>query len=324
VIPILVVNWRLNDRWSWSIRCPQVRPVRRTRTQLSLRQRLGSRFGRRLPQPAVPSERKWSYPGRRGRGTGCAGLPPPVRRLLDQASFFLYAGAIVGVNCASKIPAATRCVRSPSIPRPCSVRRSGCGSNGSASMTHPERLAGNNIILLVCLLALILFYPLFRRTIRWSATCCSPGSFFSGIYSLEFSARSRMVLLPLASLTAATRGSIITSRPTGCPDRFRHFLGHAGGHRGADDPPHRAQPVVTPTIILSSSTVRASGRARRDLVQHRERHPQVLPWRGSAASCFRQRHAGLQRLPVFVVHYLTTVGYGDVMTVSHLTGRWRS
>lgn len=30
-------------------------------------------------------------------------------------------------------------------------------------MTRPERLTGNNIVLLVCLLALILFYPLFQK-----------------------------------------------------------------------------------------------------------------------------------------------------------------
>ena len=68
-------------------------------------------------------------------------------------------------------------------------------------MTHPERLAGNNIILLVCLLALILFYPLFEKYNSLVRDLLLTGIFFSVIYSLEFSARSRMVLLPLASLT---------------------------------------------------------------------------------------------------------------------------
>jgi hypothetical protein len=71
-------------------------------------------------------------------------------------------------------------------------------------MTRPERLTGNNIILLVCLLALILFYPLFPKDNSLVRDLLLTGIFFSGIYSLEFSARSRMVLLPLASLTAAT------------------------------------------------------------------------------------------------------------------------
>ena len=65
-------------------------------------------------------------------------------------------------------------------------------------MIKLERLARNNIILLVCLLTLILFYPLFESDKSLIRDLLLTGVFFSGVCSLEFSARSRMVLVPLA------------------------------------------------------------------------------------------------------------------------------
>lgn len=71
-------------------------------------------------------------------------------------------------------------------------------------MTAANRLARNNVILLVCLLALILFYQMFEKEHAVIRDILLTGVIFSGIYSLEFSERSRKILLPLAYLTAIT------------------------------------------------------------------------------------------------------------------------
>ena len=71
-------------------------------------------------------------------------------------------------------------------------------------MSKHHNLTRNNIILLICLLALILGYPLFEKNNSVIRDLLLTGVFFSGLYSVEFSARSKMVLLPLAILTAVT------------------------------------------------------------------------------------------------------------------------
>ncbi len=71
-------------------------------------------------------------------------------------------------------------------------------------MIKPEHLARNNVILLVCVLILILFYPLFRTDRLLVRDLLLSAVFFAGIFSLEFSARSRMFLLPLAIMTVVT------------------------------------------------------------------------------------------------------------------------
>ena len=71
-------------------------------------------------------------------------------------------------------------------------------------MNSPNRLARNNILLLICILAIILFYPQFENESSLVRDLLLTGVFFSGIYSLDFSPRSKMVLLPLATLTAIT------------------------------------------------------------------------------------------------------------------------
>ncbi|MBP6534128.1 MAG: two pore domain potassium channel family protein [Arenimonas sp.] len=71
-------------------------------------------------------------------------------------------------------------------------------------MTTPERLARNNIILLICLLALVLLYPLFEVENSMVRDLLITAILFSGVYSLEFSAHSRKLLLPLAWLTVIT------------------------------------------------------------------------------------------------------------------------
>jgi voltage-gated potassium channel len=71
-------------------------------------------------------------------------------------------------------------------------------------MTTPERLARNNIILLVSLLALVLLFPLFGYENSLVRDLLITAILFSGVYSLEFSAHSRKLLLPLAWLTVIT------------------------------------------------------------------------------------------------------------------------
>ena len=69
---------------------------------------------------------------------------------------------------------------------------------------NPAHLARNNIILLLCLFGLILFYPLWQEGQSLLRDSLFSAVFFAGIYSQEFSPRSRMILLPLATLTVAT------------------------------------------------------------------------------------------------------------------------
>jgi hypothetical protein len=71
-------------------------------------------------------------------------------------------------------------------------------------MIKSEHLARNNVILLVCLLILILFYPLFQADKSLVRDLLLSAIFFAGIFSLEFPARPRMLLLSLATLTAGT------------------------------------------------------------------------------------------------------------------------
>ncbi|HRZ39311.1 MAG TPA: ion channel [Candidatus Paceibacterota bacterium] len=189
-------------------------------------------------------------------------------------------------------------------------------------MTHPERLAGNNIILLVCLLALILCYPLFQKDNSLVRDLLLTGIFFSGIYSLEFSARSRMVLLPLASLTAATTwihhyietdwmslidfGTSSVTLAVIVVLMIRHIA--------------RSR-VVTPTIILSSvngyvllgvlgATLFSIANGAHRFFHGAESAGILLPDKGTP-------DYSDDLYLSFIT--LTTVGYGDVVTVSHLT-----
>lgn len=71
-------------------------------------------------------------------------------------------------------------------------------------MIYSDRLTRNNIILLACLLGLILFYPLFQKDNSIVRDLLLTGVFFSGLYSVEFSKHSRNILLPLVILTVAS------------------------------------------------------------------------------------------------------------------------
>jgi uncharacterized membrane protein len=67
-----------------------------------------------------------------------------------------------------------------------------------------KALKRNNIILLTCLLALMLIFPLAKTDAPLAKDLLLNAIFFSGIFSLDFSPRSLKILLPLGVLTAAT------------------------------------------------------------------------------------------------------------------------
>jgi hypothetical protein len=67
-----------------------------------------------------------------------------------------------------------------------------------------KNLTRNNLILLVCLLMLIILFPLFEARDSLIKNLLLTAIFFSGIFSLDFSISSLKILLPLGMATAAT------------------------------------------------------------------------------------------------------------------------
>lgn len=186
----------------------------------------------------------------------------------------------------------------------------------------PAHLARNNIILLVSLLILILFYPIFQTGRSLVRDLLLSAIFFSGIFSLEFSARSRKFLLPLVILTAATTwihhfvgnhlmylidfGTSLVTLAAFVVLMVRHIA--------------RSR-IVTPTIILSSvNGYLLLGVLGAVLLSLADAIHIYLNGAGSAGIVIPG-----QGTPEFSDYLymafitLTTVGYGDVTAVSHLT-----
>jgi hypothetical protein len=184
-----------------------------------------------------------------------------------------------------------------------------------------KNLPRNNIILLVCLLALIILFPLFKARDSLVRDLLLTAIFFSGIFSLDFSTQSLKILLPLGTATAATTwvSHFVENDVVYLVDSTTTFLFLAAivvlmiGHiaRSRD---------VTPTIILSSingylllGVLSAVLLAISDVV-HRHVHAS-----GSPAILFPG-----ESVPQFNDYLyfgfvtLTTLGYGDVTPVSHL------
>ncbi len=67
-----------------------------------------------------------------------------------------------------------------------------------------KNLPRNNIVLLVCLLALIILFPLFKDKDSLVRDLLLTAIFFSGIFSLDFSPKSLKILLPLGAATGAS------------------------------------------------------------------------------------------------------------------------
>jgi len=186
----------------------------------------------------------------------------------------------------------------------------------------PQHLARNNVILLVSLLILILFYPLFQADRLLVRDLLLSAVFFSGIFSLEFSAQSRMLLLSLATLTTGTTwihhfndNDLLSLIDFGTSSvtlalivvlMIRHIA--------------RSR-VVTPTIILSSvngyvllgvlgATLFSIANGAHRFFNGAESVGILLPDKGTP------EYSDYLYLSFIT---LTTVGYGDVVTVSHLT-----
>lgn len=66
-----------------------------------------------------------------------------------------------------------------------------------------KNLLRNNIILLVCLVTLIILAPLFGEKNAFAGNLLLTVIFFSGIFALDFSDQSLKILVPLGGVTAA-------------------------------------------------------------------------------------------------------------------------
>lgn len=189
-------------------------------------------------------------------------------------------------------------------------------------MIKTEHLARNNVILLICLLILILFYPLFRAEKSLVRDLLLSAVFFAGIFSLEFSARSRKLLLALATLTAGTTwihhfiennllylidfGTSSVTLAVIVVLMIRHIA--------------RSR-VVTPTIILSSvNGYLLLGVLGAVLLSIANGIHVFLNGTGSAGILLPdQGSPEFSDFLYLAFITLTTVGYGDVTAVSHLT-----
>jgi voltage-gated potassium channel len=186
----------------------------------------------------------------------------------------------------------------------------------------PQHLARNNVILLVSLLILILFYPLFQADRLLVRDLLLSAVFFSGIFSLEFSAQSRMLLLSLATLTTGTTWihhfndndllSLIdfaTSSVT-LAVIVVLMIRHIARSR-----------IVTPTIILSSVNVYLLlGVLGAVLLSIADAVHVFLNGGESAGIALpSQGPPEFSDYLYLAIITLTTVGFGDVTAVSRLT-----
>ena len=189
-------------------------------------------------------------------------------------------------------------------------------------MIKTEHLARNNVILLACLLILILFYPLFQADKLLVRDLLLSAVFFAGIFSLEFSARSRMFLLPLAILTAVTTwidhfiasdlwylidfGTSSVTLAVIVVLMIRHIARNR---------------IVTPTIILSSvNGYLLLGMLGAVLLSIADAVHVFVNGTGSAGIALPSQGAPEFSDYLYLAFItLTTVGFGDVTAVSHLT-----
>ena len=184
-----------------------------------------------------------------------------------------------------------------------------------------KNLPRNNIILLVCLLALIILVPLFKEKDSLVRDLLLTAIFFSGIFSLDFSSQSLKILLPLSTMTAATTwtGHFVENNFIDLVDFITTFaflvaivvllIRHIARSRD-----------VNRTIILSSingylmlGVLSAVLLAISDVV-HRftfTSESQAIIFPGQSVPQFND-------YLYFSFVTLTTLGYGDVTPVSHL------
>jgi len=185
-----------------------------------------------------------------------------------------------------------------------------------------HQLARNNVILLLCLLALLLLFPIFRTNNPLARDLLRTAIFFCGVFSLDFSARSLKVLLPLGTITAAALW-------------IEHFL-HNPTAELIDSTAsvlflvaivvlmirHIARSrEVTPTIILSSINgyllLGFLGGALLAIADSVDR----LAVKGTASGIIFPGQAAPDFFDYLYFSFvtLTTLGYGDITPLSHLS-----
>lgn len=185
-----------------------------------------------------------------------------------------------------------------------------------------KHLARNNIILLLCMLALLFVYPALRTKDNLFRDMLQTAIFFSGIFSLDFSAHSLKILLPLGTITAATTWieHFWQNQTTYLIDSITTFLflvaivvlmiRHIAKSRR-----------VTPTIILSSINgyllLGVLGAALLGIAASVDRMVLSTDMAGIA---FPGQHPpeSFDYL-YFSFVTLTTLGYGDITPLSHLS-----
>lgn len=189
-------------------------------------------------------------------------------------------------------------------------------------MMKPTQLTRNNIILLVCLLVLIIFTPLYTAATPLLRDLLLTAIFFSGIFALDFSSRSLSILLPLGGLTAATTwiNHLFDNEVIHLIDFVTSFImlvtivvlmiRHIARSRR-----------VTPTIILSAiNGYLLLGLLSAVLLGIADALQPLMP--GSDGPGIRfpgQGDPAFSDYIYFGFVTLTTLGYGDVTPVSHLS-----
>jgi len=184
-----------------------------------------------------------------------------------------------------------------------------------------KKLKRNNIILLICLLTLVFFYPIVPAKDSLGRNLLQTALFFSGIFSLDFSNKSLKILLPLGVITATTTwvDHFFVTEVTYLLDTVTTFLflvaivvlmtRHIARSRN-----------VTPTIILSSINgyllIGILGGvllaiANADFFYEPE-HVHGIAFPGDGRPMMDDYF-------YFSFVTLTTLGYGDITPVSHIS-----
>ncbi len=185
-----------------------------------------------------------------------------------------------------------------------------------------RNLTRNNVVLLACLLTLIILAPLFERNKGLISDILLTAIFFSGIFSLDFSTKSLKILLPLGAITAASIwfGRIIDAHAIYLMENISTFLLLVAIVVLMIRHIARSQ-NITPTIILSSiNGYLLLGVLTSVLLAIAHRLPVIMDAGASSGIQFPDTTTpNLGDFIYFGFVTLTTLGYGDIVPVSHLS-----
>ena len=185
-----------------------------------------------------------------------------------------------------------------------------------------KNLPRNNIILLACQLALIILFPLFRDRDSLVRDLLLTAIFFSGIFSLDFSTKSLKILLPLGVATSATTwiGYFVKNDFIYLIDFITTFLFLVAIVVLMIRHIARSQDVNRTIIFSSINGYLLLGVLSAVLLAISDVAHPYISTSGSPAIIFPG-----QNVPQFNDYLyfgfvtLTTLGYGDVTLVSHLS-----